>query len=585
MGQSTQTNPFAPPTRRRPASGDELKPKHVEAWLRGLPLASVERAVVLFHGWMDGLNQTEIPLADRFRILESSRRTLDTLLQELSQVYLGHPFTLSGRDRRLIEFGQKLRAQLVVGYKIVLQQLANSSVANAIVHRKARVLALYRALDCLGGMLLNDYQLYQKHNPHTWREIHGFYAYTERVRLETKAVEVRVNEQSSLSTVSDQYKRLLLLALADPYALKVGQVELIDRWLRTRAGLCRLLRHAGPRPADGKVFAVDKNSDEPPGYANRLAREAFEGWVLDIVPFAERIRGELGQPQGFGNRQETKQGWVSGELASDPELLRRLLLVWGVELPRSRARTPASGHLSAIVGVEETHRLLAGLGALATPRSLFPAREEQSEFHAIPVLRTPDDELRRWAGAASLVESINLGAADTHKPSWTGSRSEDTKPHIVRFAIQDASSSGYRLSVPGVGGTSPAVGALIALAAEQAAGESTGWRPAVVRWVCVPRSGRTEFGVQNIAGGLKPITVARIRGRGAQVENLPCLLVQSDKVPRPSLITPAFYPHRGDRFSILLTGEPIAIVLTARLESTAAFSQFLFVARGSKAPV
>ncbi len=583
MEQSTEANPFTPPRRRSPASGDEFKPKQVEEWLQELPLASAEKAIVLFQGRLDGLNQTEIPLADRFRILEACGRTLQTLLQEQAAGHAGRPFALSARDRRLTDLAQKLRVQLVVGYKIVLQQLAKSPFANTIVHRKTRTLASYHALGSLGAMLVNNYQLYQEQTPHTWKEIHGFYDYTERVRLEARAVADRSDQGFSVATACEQYKRLLLLALADPYALKPGQVGLIYRWLKSRAGSCRLMRHRGGAPLAEHVFAVDRRRDEPPGYLNRIGSDAFDGWILDIAPFAERVGRELPQPGEGGAPPRRDPDYAPEQDALDPELLRRLMLVWGVPPQRSRERTEGSGQLSAIVGVAEAHRLLGGLGAGASIKSLFPTGSAGAGYEVIPALEASQDELRAW-GPRSLVESIDLDATESHKPGWTGSHHEDPRSQIISFSVIDASPNGYRLSLSGRGAVAPAVGALLALATDQSSEPRKCWRPAVVRWVCVQRSGDVEFGVQNIAGELRPLTVARIRGRGAQVEFLPCLLLQNPKGPGPSLITPAFYPHSNDRFFILVRGRHVPIVLTARTESTAAFARFLFVPRRAKDP-
>ena len=72
----------------------------VEAWIANLPLANVDETCRLVFNFLVELNTKELPLQQRFKVLELFRRPNQYLSDALKRHFVGAPFPLSGKANK-----------------------------------------------------------------------------------------------------------------------------------------------------------------------------------------------------------------------------------------------------------------------------------------------------------------------------------------------------------------------------------------------------------------------------------------------------------------------------------------------------
>ncbi len=316
--------PQAVATRPKPVRSKEFR-----HWIDALPMANVEGALRSLSERMDEANRHPMAPVERAEMLEALRQPADLLLRE-QEARHARSASLRDKERRLAALAQRLRAALVVGYKILVRDLHLSWVSGHVLHRKLRIQALHRQIHYLGRILLADCQLYLAPRSHFWLELHQAYHYAEAAGIQAKPVPNEDPEMVEKSTISDQYKLWLLLALAGPYRLQPGQANLIYRLLQAWAPQCRLYP-AHARPPGTGTFVIDRHVDRPPVSAGQLEEGGFEGWYLDVAPLAEAAQQYLDKlPDSPGPGVPRPAEDPASRLA---ELLPRLLGAWGGSRP------------------------------------------------------------------------------------------------------------------------------------------------------------------------------------------------------------------------------------------------------------
>jgi hypothetical protein len=531
-----------------------VRSKQLRRWIEALPMANVEAALRSLGERMDETNRYPMAPAERSEMLEALRQPVDLLLREQEAKH-ARSMPLRGEDRRLATLGQRLRVALVVSYKILVRDLHLSWLSGHLLHRKLRVHALHRQIHYLGRILLADCQLYLPPTSHVWLELHQAYHYAEAAGIQSKPVPNEDPEMVAESTISDQYKLWLLLALAGPYRLQQGQVNLIYRLLQTWAPRCRL-RPAGKHPPAAGEFAIDRSADRPPVSAGQLDGGSFNGWYLEVAPLAEAAQEYLDQlPDSPGPGAPRPFADPASKL---PELLPRLLWSWGVQPTRASPREAPGGRIAVLCGLEAIHRVFAHRSAV-----------EQA-------LGGKDRRQGKQVAPAGEVENIRLQGFGRNHPVWASARPRDAEHQVHYCQIHDRSQGGYRLMVSEAAAGCLRVGELLALNEAADADSEPDWHLASVRWVRRGHDGTLEFGTQLFAGVVEAVGLERRRQGAARPERWVGLLLGAGSYHDETLITPAFYAEAESSFILVQKQRKQSIELVHAVEITPCFAQFRF---------
>jgi len=159
-----------------------------------------------------------------------------------------------------------------------------------------------------------------------WQELHAYYRLAEMLDCAMASVSDHLMPDAENLSCYSTYSHGLLLALADPYAMSVRQIELTDRWLGQWSR--KVFPYAKQRESEGAVIVIDLEAPHGAVLANSSAG-THSGSVRFGYPakLATSVRGRLKRLANGATPAELQLGDdVSTEAAVT--LLKHLDLRW-----------------------------------------------------------------------------------------------------------------------------------------------------------------------------------------------------------------------------------------------------------------
>jgi len=256
MSQSVSTAPFeAAPGLMR------LQIHEVESWIEALPLANVGETRQRVSSSLTNLIASDLPGQERYAALELFRSPIHYLSEALQHHFVGAAFPLTLKARGIADQLCALHMAMAEGYQSVADELLELD----IVRQNFTMLtaSLHRSLYYLGQALLTGYQLYEPCSADCWRRIHCIYEAAARKGVHSSTVQDPYRRHRQPTSIAEQYKQILLLALANPYRYSQRDIRTIYSLLEYWTPQCRLYP---ADHADALQFAcrVDLACDEPP---------------------------------------------------------------------------------------------------------------------------------------------------------------------------------------------------------------------------------------------------------------------------------------------------------------------------------
>ena len=254
------------PVKRVSAWMAETDPKYAQAWLASLPLAdSAETAREIYQA-LYTLNRQELDAARRFELMELYSAPVASVTAALESYFTRAALPLTPKKRQLAEFIRQLHMEMAYGYKGCLQDLEKQRLRWG--RKSLRAQALLRALHYLGEVLLHSYQVYMPYPPEVWRELHAIYRYAAEYELAQEVLNTPA-PMAAKTTLSQEYIRILLLGLSNPYQLPQNECRQVQRFLHQWGGKAVLRDNLEAAPTAG-YFLIDPAADAPPGLGSTL---------------------------------------------------------------------------------------------------------------------------------------------------------------------------------------------------------------------------------------------------------------------------------------------------------------------------
>ena len=220
-------------------------------WVKALPLSNVGQAYQLLIEQLQALTASTIGPRDRATIAELVREPVAHLHTELARRYAGRPQPLEAREAEAADQAVALWQALWIQYSVCLKPLLEGSSELQGVKAKLLQRALY-----VGKELIVVHG-YARRVPSAdlWHEMHSYYRLAEMLDCTMVAVSDHLMPQAEGLSCYSMYSHALLLALSDPYAQSVRQIELTDRWLGQWAR--KVFPYAKQRENEGPVIVID----------------------------------------------------------------------------------------------------------------------------------------------------------------------------------------------------------------------------------------------------------------------------------------------------------------------------------------
>jgi hypothetical protein len=435
----------------------------IAKWIAGLPLVNTGEAARMLLERLAHLNRTAIEDGERLQVLECFREPVHGIALALIASYEHQTRPVSGPGRMAADRAQGLYTEMALGYQrlaVAASQRANRTQAD----RGHAALSVQRAICYLCRALAVRFSLRNPAPAGIWRTLHDLYSYAETEGIADAPVADALNTCVTASSVSHVYKQALLLNFADPYQLPARMVERVHRYLDAMAPLAELTR-AVPAMRPDCQFVLNLASDRA-GVSNAdspaVTTEARYRFMT-TVGLACAMHNQLTALQS--GAAVPMHGLEAGFFATQgADLLKRLLVAWGVHPKRRFARIARDGVPAEVhIGLEAICRAVSG-----------GATFERSSSLVGPLPRPP--ERPRGEATTADADSGEEGGA-----SW---------------GLLDESASGFRLGCTHAPREPVHIGDLVC-----ACVGSSRNKPEIgmIRWVMIEPGGTMRVGVQRLA--------------------------------------------------------------------------------------
>ncbi|WP_097460041.1 GTPase [Mangrovitalea sediminis] len=548
----------------------EATPKAIRDWAASLPLANIgEASRQLYHAIIE-LNQLITPPAQRMLMLEGIRQPIYFICGELSRHFLGHSISLPEKQRKIANLAQALQLHLAGGYKTVLCELAQQNSPEK--NKRSLSQAAHRVITDLSATILRSCQLYCPSPAGSWLESHQVFQFCYENKLHNQQVPDETNTHRAETSVSDAYKRLLLLGCCRPNQLRQNELtqayELFENW--TDLVNCR------PEDNSDAMFVINLERDAPPLYRS-LAPDASSSYCygFDTSNLSNLLTEYLALKR---ERRKEADALLDVPVTVSESLLGHLSQALGILTKRSFKRMSSSGTLQVCLGLSALHYYCSG----QVEFSQFVKSHLENHDHV------EDDEniflsrARRredaWAGA------FDAGPGDSFVSPDTPIQFRGADGRIQNGTEKGVLHKQYRVSLIN---TSPGGYCLnwdAEVPATLQAGEILGvreqnehpWSIAVIRWIRQVRQQGTQVGVELLAPNAAPCGVRLIQKVGNSSEFLRGLLLpELSAIGQPAtLIAPRLPFQTGNRISLLHDSREDQCQLNRRISATGSVSQF-----------
>ena len=307
-------------------------------WVKALPLSNVGQAYHELLSQLQALTASHIGPRDRATIAELVREPVAHLHTELARRYAGKPQPLDERETEAADQAVALWQALWIQYSVCLKPLLEGSTELQGVKAKLLQRALY-----VGKQLIIVHGFARRiPSAELWQELHAYYRLAEMLDCAMAGVSDHLMPDAEGLSCYSTYSHGLLLALADPYALTVRQIELADRWLGQWAR--KVFPYAKQRESEGPVIIVDLEGPHGAVLASTSAGNHSSSVRFGYpAKLATSVRGRL---KRLANGTTPSQLQLGDDVSADAAtvLLRHLDARWH--------HVPAAGHRKRSTAIE-----------------------------------------------------------------------------------------------------------------------------------------------------------------------------------------------------------------------------------------
>ena len=568
----------------------------LKAWLDALPMANAKKTGQELLAALIDINRATAPTNKRFQLLEAFRPMVGEISEILHKYYATATIPLDEKNRATAELAHDLLGEMAYGYKVVLQETAADSITDS--NRNTVVASALYAMHHLTCLLVDIYALYSPEPKALWQELHQIYRYAEYEGF-LSTIPSQNGNKGDVRSIDHTYRRILMLALANPYHLMRGEALILFHELDNWTVHCRILPLAVGASPKGQLY-LDLENDEPPCYAPMSAQSKLptDGRIIDISGILTVLE------------QRNKELMVSAKTASghltlagrkQRNMYKRLAEAWGVRIERLSERKPRSAPIEIAIGISTAHYFASNCAEFKPESDEITLRNRKNigKGQGLSLMEEGDTPWVNEDQAQRLTTGIvqprtSQFDADPIKEKDIWVKVYSTQAHFenkksissnvvtqtfenVQCQLQNESRGGMALSCRKGNGLRLAVGEIIAFKSEDMP-TADDWSVGVVRWLRAGTQESLELGIGLLADDTLAVATRGVKGVGKDSEYFRSLLIPKlDPTQYPTtLITPAAV---YDVESIILVNTSTDVFyarLTKLMDATNSFSLFQF---------
>ena len=574
-----------PSRTRRDRAAFNIRPRKLSTWIDALPRANLGETAKQLYTVLKQTNQLNYSYQDRIRFLETLREPVDYVTRSMKKHFIGVSFPLSDKSQQIAFITKELYSCMAMGYKIALEDMLDKNLI--IFNKKPLATLTHRSISYMGQHFLTAYQSYSPFLNKHWGELHKLYRFAEKRNLLKTKINDELHSYVTKTSVTNEYARISLLSLSSPYHLRQGEsgkvYDALERWLNQP-----IIRPLNDNDKDqGKFIDNLEQAQAPCALSLALTKgitDASQLRIIETQAIAEKIEYELKNNEDIGTATLTNIDITRPELSHD--LLRRLLIAWGVASKRYFPRTNKNEEVKITVGLSAAHQYITQK-AQAMDKSKYTNKfNNRAHFESTEIkinLKDPNTTSNDvWGliypeeltGLEPLVEQ-ELSLQDSNHTDLNGSDTESKQYIADNWLIINESAKGLLINNKEELKNKAQVGDLVSI--RRKSGERTErWSIGVIRWLQSNQDQSLQMGVET----LNP-NGAAVGIRPAGMPDAPLqrtlMLPELKNLKQPAcLITSPIQWREGNKITINMLGKNIPATLTKPIQNTGLFAQFQF---------
>jgi hypothetical protein len=519
-------------------------------WIAALPLTDPgETTRRIFHGLVD-LNRRALPAMTRLQISEMLRPAVDVALEALQRHLEARAFPLTPKSQKIFELTQSLMLEFAGSYQVATLDMMTKKEGN----KKSLQLAIYRAMDWMGRVLLLTYSVYVRTRETLWHDINHLYL----LAVENGVEKVVLRDTSpGAPTIEARYIQINLLALVKPYCLRQGEVARLMHYFVQNTALVTLARDAEGQQTGEYAHAIVLNSDEPA--AMMLLSDLPHSptvRVLNLNALLARMDGHIRELEAKGVPAMILQEGLSRNLA------KRVIYHLSAVRNRSYNRFPKKEQIGMVTRFPDV------LTVIRDAQKTDAVEDAEAEDMLFNVFMESDyeDEGRSKKTVIHQVAEEEEGA------------------RIQSWKVINTSVGGYGLCWEGKEASGARVGEIVAL--RDIADESAVWMIGVIKWMEFVAGSGLCCGVELLSTKIMVVSVKhvlnRVLSQKLPVDGLMLPSIEGIR-PDPALILPAYIFQAGDEIRLEFAEREERVRLVLLDECLGAFAYFRFTALAENA--
>jgi len=515
-----------------------LTPKELEVWLANFPSLNLQLLTNHIPKYIQDLNRVTLSDKRRLEMLEILRPMVMHIYQALAKKLRGMNLTLSDEFQETQWVASIMMAEMAIGYQRLLFNLAIRNPS--LFDRGQYVLLAQRAVYYLGEKICLSYLLSLSVPERVWRDINATYAYTCKLKLNAKKVNDDVAYfESNRGTIDDVFKRVLLLTIISPYALRSAELEQVYYGLSPWFNGIKLVKLT---ESEGDHYTINLEQDMGPEFQNSVSAIEDE-YHIDCTKILENLR--LWLETGSAPRSASSKG-MSKKL-----LIELITKLDGSSRCRLKERIVTKGdRVEVIIGVDGIELFLSKLGESSSDESdsAWMNDESRNENDNLLHFYTPEDVSKQKMDSVSTIENKN--SAEQHHA----------------FDIKNESEQGVCLSCSHLHGAGLYIGELMLIRGF----EPEIWTLGIVRWMTLLNK-RVEVGLYLLSTCVEQVV---IRQQGVETDATVNALWLVNSESGDTLLLPSAEFETGDKLQVNHNNEMLDITLSESVWSSEGFSQF-----------
>ncbi len=547
--------------------GIEQNQKKLQQWLNELPITDIEKSTTQVLQQLIPANRCDLEVHFRIKLMHELAIISDHLIHALRTKYsISESPYASVKNMRRIEAVKTLLQEIGYGFKLIISKLY--SVANADARQQLSY-ALFQTMRLNARRLIESYSLYEPVAHDIWGELNLVYHFAVKRGVQRNTFTFNKSE----SNIEKMYMQLLLLEAINPYRLMRGEAEKAYNLMGQWAHDAKLEPLPDPWLPKSSELVVDFNSGEPPYmvFSGSNPERSADMRIVNISQVKQALDRQVDEARAAtGKRHELN-------MRLQQDMMQRLIDGWTSDVDRECERSAHEETMDVVFGIKDCHALfytqkpeaqpaspLDGLSLVPKKQNLGNAFKESTTAVSDSIFKIDDPDSDIWAK-----QNITVGAEDIiEETSDNREKSQTLTTHPAKQI--NVSSGGFALEFELASHHNAKVGGLVSL---RIVG-STSWRLCDIRWLRVTSKSVGVVGLRLISDN--PVALI-CRGVDSESNNL-CLLIQGDDLSDPAteLLVPTAIYEEGSMLSVAFDMHDYSVLLTKKLEATAAFSRFEF---------